>query len=190
MAKTKNTLLCDAKESQLVVVDLQERLMGAMQAADREMVVQNTGILITAANLLDIPVLATEQYPNGLGHTEQAVAAKFSSHTHPFEKTCFSCMDCADFAGALTGSTRSQYVIAGVEAHVCVLQTAMDLLAHGKDVYIMEDAVCSRRSENKENGLNRIRQAGGTVTNTESVLFEWLGDARHPHFKTISALIR
>ena len=190
MATIKNTLLCDANESQLVVIDLQERLMSAMQATAREMVVRNTGILVTAANLLDIPALATEQYPNGLGHTEQAITTKFSTHTHPFEKTCFSCVDCHDFTGALTRSTRSQYIITGVEAHVCVLQTAMDLLTRGNDVYVVEDAVCSRRSENKENSLNRIRQAGGTVTNTESVLFEWLGDARHPHFKTISALIR
>ena len=87
-------------------------------------------------------------------------------------------------------SRRKQIILAGMEAHVCVLQTALELHATGLQIFVVEDAVCSRRMKNKINALARLRQAGVIVTNTESVLFEWLRDAGHEHFKTISALIR
>jgi nicotinamidase-related amidase len=174
----------------LTVVDTQTKLAAAMPPAERDEVVHNTAILLQAASLLSVPVLLTEQYPKGLGRTEAALIQHLPPATPVIEKTCFSCCGAADFMEAVRHNRRNQIILAGMEAHVCVLQTALGLSAQGLQIFVVEDAVCSRRSENKTNALARLRQAGIVVTNTESVLFEWLRDANHEHFKTISAFIR
>ncbi len=173
-----NSLLASAADSALVVIDIQERLAAAMPPETLAAVIRNTRILMQAAELLGIPVLVTEQYPKGLGHTVADLPAAGTR----IEKTRFSC-------GALDVIGRSQLILAGMEAHVCVLQSALELQAT-HHVFVAADAVCSRRAENRENALKRMRAAGVTVTNTESVVFEWLRDARHEHFKAISALVR
>ncbi len=161
-----------------------------MPQAERDQVLHNGAILLQAAVLLHVPALVTEQYPKGLGRTEPGLAQYLPQSTPIFEKTCFSCSSAAGFMEAIQRSQRDQVILAGMETHVCVLQTALGLNAQGLQIFVVEDAVCSRRSENKTNALARLRQAGIIVTNTESVLFEWLRDASHEHFKTISAFIR
>jgi nicotinamidase-related amidase len=182
--------LCRPGHSQLLVVDVQERLAGAMPDAELEPVLRNLGVLLQAADRLEIPVTATEQYPRGLGPTVPAVAASLPAASGRFEKTGFSCCLAEGFSEALAAAARPQVVLAGMEAHVCVLQTAIDLTSRGFEVYVVEDAVCSRNSRHRDNALARLRQAGVWVTNTESVLFEWLRDSSHPQFKAVSKLIR
>lgn len=173
--------LAHAAESALVVIDVQERLAAVMAA--RDTVVRKAGILVEAAVRLGVPVVVTEQYPKGLGHTVEELAAKLPESAVRIEKTSFS---------ACTGLplTAAQVVIVGMEAHVCVLQTAVELAAAGREVFVVGDAVCSRADENHANALARMQTAGIVITNTESVLFEWLRDASHEHFRELSKLVR
>lgn len=182
--------LCQSNQSLLLLVDIQERLAAAMPAEARAMVVRNAGMLARAADLLGIPVLVTEQYPQGLGSTDPGLKAQLPPGVQLIEKTAFSCCGAAGFEDRLRESGRRQIVLAGMEAHVCVLQTALELGAAGWPVFAVGDAVCSRRPENHRNAMDRLSQNGVTVTNTESVLFEWLRDARHEHFKAISRMVR
>jgi nicotinamidase-related amidase len=173
--------LARAADSSLVVIDLQERLASAMPA--RESVVRAAGILLQAAARLGIPVWVTEQYPKGLGPTVAELAGSLPADAQRIEKTSFS-------ACAALPLTRPQVILAGMEAHVCVLQTALELAAAGREVFVVGDAVCSRTEANRANALERLQAAGVVVANTESVLFEWLRDATHDQFRTISKLIR
>lgn len=160
-----------------------------MPAEARERVLRNTGILVDAAQALGVPVCHTEQYPRGLGPTEPELARRLSA-AQRLEKTAFSCCGAAGFDAVVCADARTQWIVCGMEAHVCVLQTALDLRARGLEVFVVEDAVCSRSDTNHSNALARLRQAGVVVSNTESVLFEWLRDAADSQFKTLSALIR
>ncbi|SMF95320.1 Nicotinamidase-related amidase [Methylomagnum ishizawai] len=182
--------LCSADDSVLVVVDLQIRLLAAMAEADRAHLVKHTETLLQAAGALEIPVLYTEQYPKGLGPTVPALVERLPAMALCFEKTAFSCCAAEGFLSALKASGRGQVVLVGQEVHVCVLQTALELLALGFRVFVVEDGVCSRAQGHKHNALARLREAGAVVTNVESVLFEWLRDAAHPEFKTISQWVR
>ena len=173
--------LARADDSTLVLIDIQERLAGVMPA--RESIVRSAGILLEAAGRIGIPVVATEQYPQGLGPTVAELTAKLPADGKRIEKTSFS-------ACAALPLTRPQVILAGMEAHVCVLLTALELAAAGREVFVVADAVCSRTEANRSNALARLQAAGVTVTNTESVLFEWLRDAGHEHFRAVSKLIR
>lgn len=181
---------CAAGASQLLIVDIQENLGRAMPQKVLNRVVSNTELLTKSAALLEVPVLLTEQYPRGLGATVPAVAAALPEGVRSFDKTCFSACGAEGFGAALEANGRQQVVVVGMEAHVCVLQTAIDLAIQGLQPIVIEDAVCSRRLENYQNGLDRLRRYGITVASAESVIFEWLVDARHPSFKEISALLR
>ncbi|MGR8918717.1 MAG: isochorismatase family protein [Gammaproteobacteria bacterium] len=181
---------CRADDAVLVVVDLQERLGAAMPGKVLNRVVRNAALLATACDHLDIPVLRSEQYPAGLGPTLEKVAAKLPAGAESFAKTAFSCVDADGFMAALARHGRGQVLLVGMEAHVCVLQTALDLHAAGQTVFVVEDAVCSRRLENYQNALERLRQAGIGIVSAESAVFEWVGDAAHPHFKALQALMR
>lgn len=183
-------MLARASDSILVLVDVQVQLSAAMPESARERVLRNSGILLQAAALLNIPLLVTEQYPKGLGHTEASLTALLPSHTPLIEKTCFSCCAAPGFMAKLEASGRTQIILAGMETHVCILQTALELAGAGRSVFTAEDAVCARAEAHHHNALARLRHNGVTVTNTESVLFEWLGDAAHKEFKNISRLIR
>ena len=180
--------LCAAATSRLLVIDIQTRLAAAMPVDDRARVIRNTGLLLQAAALLAVPVYLSEQYPKGLGPTEGDVVSLLPTTTQRIEKTCFTACGADGFPRDQHGDT--QYILAGMEAHVCVLQTALELHALGGSVFVVEDAVCARSPANTVNALARLRQAGVIITNTESVIFEWLRDARHEHFKTLSALLR
>jgi nicotinamidase-related amidase len=181
-------LTAQRETSQLVVVDVQEKLSSVMQAPDLASAVKNCGILMQAAKSLEIPIIVTEQYPKGLGATLAELSAYVDS-SQRIEKICFSCFDSSPFRSRLRGD-RPQIMLAGMETHICVLQTALQLQESGKQVFVVEDAVISRDPANKTNALLRLRQAGVIVSNTESVVFEWLKVAEGDAFKQISRLIR
>ncbi len=178
--------LAVASESMLVMVDVQRRLVDAMPTGTR--VVDQIDVLLTAIEALDIPVIVTEQYPKGLGETEPRLMEKLSDAT-VIEKTTFSCTQASGFLNTVHKLQRQQIILVGMETHICILQTALDLHAQGYQVFVVEDGVSSRTKPNQYNALQRMRQAGVIVTNTESVLFEWLGDAAHPQFKQLAKLI-
>ncbi|HKJ08245.1 MAG TPA: hydrolase [Gammaproteobacteria bacterium] len=182
--------LTHADTAQLVVIDVQQRLAGAMGSEDRARVLRNAAILLQTAGTLQVPVIATQQYPKGLGPTEPDVADHLPAQAVRLDKTVFSCCRADGFNAAVSATGRSQVVLAGMETHVCVLQTALELHAQGHQVFVVEDACCSRDPANASNAARRLRHAGVIVTNTESVVFEWLGDARHEAFKALSALVR
>ncbi len=181
---------CHADQSVLVVLDLQQRLGDAMPGKVLNRVILNTTLLAHTAGLLELPVLQTEQYPQGLGATHPTITAALPRTTRRFTKTAFSCCEAQDFNHALGTTGRRQAIVVGMEAHICVLQSAFDLRATGLQVFVVEDAICSRRLENYQNALDRLRQVDVQVVSAESVVFEWLGDASHPHFKAIQTLLR
>ncbi len=182
------SLLCSATHSRLLVIDIQTRLAAAMPDADRTRVLRNTTLLLQAATLLAVPTCVSEQYPKGLGLTEEELTPYLPVSTQRIEKTCFAACSADSFPHDTTAA--KQHVLAGMETHVCILQTALQLHAQSQTVFVVEDAVCARQPANTANALARLRQAGVIITNTESVIFEWLRDARHEHFKTLSALLR
>lgn len=173
--------------SQLAIVDVQVKLAQAMPEHEMQAVIKNCAILLQAAKLLNVAYMVTEQYPKGLGHTVPELSGL--TQQPPVEKIVFSCAAEPKFNRHLTRD-HSQVVLAGMEAHICILQTALDLLGMGKQVFVVEDAVISRNAANKANAIARMRDAGCIITNTESVVFEWLGVASGDAFKAISKLIR
>jgi nicotinamidase-related amidase len=170
-------------------VDVQERLFNAMDAERRDDMVANVKILVSAARRLDVPVLVTEQYPKGLGRTLPELRSLLGD-TPPFEKTAFSCCGADGFMDRLRALGADHVILTGIEAHVCVLLTALDLLTRGLRVSIVADAVCSRRPANLEIGLGQARQASAVVTATETVVFQLLGGADSDAFRELSKLLR
>ena len=169
--------------SLLAVIDVQERLLAAMPDAER--VVARCTRLAEAAALMDVRAVLTEQYPQGLGPTRPALAAKLPA---PAAKMTFSCCGCSAFDAALVPDVTS-VVLAGLETHVCVTQTALDLLARGLAVFVAVDAVASRHVIDHEVALRRLEGAGAVPTTTEAVLFEWCRSADHPRFREVRALV-
>lgn len=182
--------LLDANNSVLLLVDIQTRLSAAMTTAESQQMSLHCERLLQAAALLDVPVIVTEQYPQGLGPTQANLLERLPAAAQVFAKTGFSCCAAEGFNGTLAALGRKQVVLAGQETHVCVLQTALELQHLGYQVHVLADAVCSRRAEHKAFALQRMQQQGVTLTCHESALFEWLRDARHERFKTISSLLR
>lgn len=187
---TESTPLCQAEKSILLIIDIQSKLTATMADSDVSAMVQNSGRLLESAAILSLPVFVTEQYPKGLGPTAPEVQVKLPKDTRVFDKTGFSCCAAEGFTQALTQSGRTQIILVGMETHVCVLQTALDLKQKGFQVFVVEDAVSSRANEHKLNALERMRLAGVTLTNHESVMFEWLRSSSHTDFKEISGLLK
>ena len=179
--------LADVSRSALVVVDVQDKLMAAIHEADR--VVRETVRAVEGARLLKVPVLCSEQYPDGLGPTVASVRAAIGDAA-VVEKVSFSAADETRFMEALRRLDRDQIVLVGIEAHICVLQTAADLTARGFRVHVAVDAVSSRTASNRQIGLDRMRALGVTMTSVESVLFEWTRRAGTEVFKSVSRLVR
>lgn len=175
-------------QSQLVIIDMQVKLAPAMAADVLQSVVKNCGILAQAANLLAVPNVATEQYPQGLGETLAEIKAHLTNGKF-IAKTAFSACGEPKFNQQLQREN-SHIILAGMEAHICVLQTALDLLQANKQVFVVEDAIISRNPANKANAIARMRDAGCVIGNTESIVFEWLRNANHDAFKAVSKLIR
>ncbi len=179
--------LADRKRICLLVVDLQESLRRAVAEADRT--VENCARLAAGARILGVPALVTTQYAARLGATVPQVAEALGEF-EPLDKMTFSCCGAPGFLGRLAGLGRDTLVVCGVEAHVCVLQTALDLLGHGYRVHVVADAVASRAPENRVLALERMRAAGAVVSSTEMVLFELLREAGTPEFRAVQALVK
>ena len=191
MGKVAANHKCRAGSSQLAVIDIQQRLGDAMPNKVLNRVLQNAVLLAKAAGALSIPVIHTEQYPEGLGATHPMIVDALPGNTLTLTKVCFSCAGLPAFVDAAQAhDARRQIVLVGMEAHVCVLQTALDLAAQDFEVFVVEDAICSRRLENYQNALDRMRALGIGIVSAESVAFEWLETSKHPHFKAIQTLLR
>ena len=180
-------MLIRAKDSVLVVIDVQERLVPAVQAPARTL--RNTQTLLAAARECAVPVILTEQYPEGLGSTVPEFAAA-AAGAAIIPKMHFSCMEEEGFAEAFRALERKQAVLVGMEAHICVVQTAASLLEEGYDVFVVSDATASRTLESEQACLARMTASGAHVVTTEMVVFEWLGKAGTPAFKRLLPAIR
>jgi nicotinamidase-related amidase len=177
-------VLLSAEGSVVLLIDLQERLLPAIY--DGDTVVARSVRLAQAARLLDVPVRATEQYPAGLGPTVQPLSPYPEA---VLAKTMFSALDDPDFPALLPVGS-AEIVVAGCEAHVCVLQTVLGLLAAGNRVVVVADATGSRDPADKDLALDRARQHGAEIVTSEMVLFEWLRDSRHPRFREVQKLLK
>ncbi len=171
----------------LVLIDFQVRLFPVMH--EKEKLLRNVIKLVKGAGVLEVPVILTEQYPKGLGPTLPEIKALLPD-TRPVEKVCFSCCDEESFCRSLEALGRRQVLLAGIEAHVCVYQTAMALARAGYQVQVVSDAVSSRDPENKMVSLLALGAAGAGVTNVEMALFELLRVARGDKFKRISEIVK
>ena len=179
--------LLSREHSVLIAVDFQEKLLPHISG--REQLLQKSSLLIRSAGILGIPVIFTEQYPKGLGPTIPPVSGLVAEFS-PVEKTCFSCVGEPEFVRRLESLARSQAVIIGVETHVCVAQTAVELAARGISVFVAADACGSRRVDDAELGLRRMESVGIAITGAEAVVFEWLRKAGSDEFKKVSALVK
>ncbi|MGK4009265.1 isochorismatase family protein [Sorangium sp. So ce1036] len=177
--------------SAVIVVDVQEKLSAAMPAPRMEALTRAATVLIEAARRLGAPVLATEQYPAGLGRTLAPIAERLEQAGAPvFSKMEFSACDSADFERAWSQLGPRAAIVVGLEAHVCVFQTVRDLAARGVPVHVPLDGVASRRDDHRLAGLDLCRAAGATITTAETVVFDWLRVAGTGDFKHLSKLIR
>ena len=172
-------------DTALLVIDVQEKLVPAIAGGDR--VVWNVRRLIDGANILDLAVTATEQYPRGLGPTVPELADRLGEIP---SKLTFSCGGCPEIFEALESRGIHKLLVCGMETHVCVQQTVLDLLAGAWQVYVAVDAVGSRYEVDYRSALGRMDSSGATLTTTESALFEWCRVAGTPEFREISGLVR
>ena len=189
MAPAPNPHFPDRADSVLLLVDFQERLMKAMPEEPRARMLRNATILVQAAGRLGLPVLFSEQYPKGLGSTVQEILDLLPG-AEPIEKMVFSCAGVERFRTVVEALGRRTFVLAGIENHVCVLQTALDLAAAGNRVWTARDATCSRTRENWEAGNEVMARAGVTISSTEILVFQWLLTASAEEFLEISKLVR
>ena len=171
----------------LVVVDIQEKLLGVM--AEPEWVVKNTAVLIQIARHLNIPILWCQQVPRALGPTVGELASLLAG-VEPINKSSFSCCGEEAFLAKIDELQARSAIICGIESHVCVFQTARDLIQHGLSVHVVDDATSSRTSDNKDIGVNRMAKEGAVITSTEMLLFELLRDAKHEKFRELVKLIK
>jgi len=172
--------------STLLVVDVQEKLLAVMP--DAAGLVRDVGFLLDVANLLKVPAIATEQYPQGLGPTHPDLVQRLMSDRPT--KLAFSCCGAPGLLTELKQQSRPNVVVAGMEAHVCVMQTVLDLLAEGLQVFVPVDGVQSRFAIDQETALRRMDKAGAILTTCEAIAFEWLGGSDHPQFKPVSKLVQ
>ncbi len=178
----------DPSRALVLVIDVQERLCPAMPQDGLARLVKYTQALIGGARELGLPVLCTEQYPKGLGPTIPALRELLPAA--PISKMHFSCVPDPGFRAALESTLRRQIVVAGMETHVCVFQTARDLAAAGLSVHVCADAVVSRTEEHRRVGLELCREAGAVVTTAETALFDLLQQCGTPQFKKVSGLVK
>ena len=174
-------------EALLLVIDLQEKLV-KMVGEDNQ-VATNCEKLLKATEILNIPAIITEQYPKGLGETISPIK-KANNTTKYFEKTSFSAISTEEIKKELCVLEKKQVILCGIEAHICVLQTALELIENGFEVYVIKDACASRKLENFNTAFSRLTQTGAIVSDTEITLFELLKSSKHPNFKEIQSLIK
>ncbi len=179
--------ILDSKQATLLIVDVQESYRRVLP--DIANLTRNISILVEGAKILKLPVIVTEQYPQGLGSTVAEIAACLGEHLY-FEKKTFSCCGADDFLPSLQQSERKQVIVCGIEAHVCVNQTVHDLLNAGYAVHIVVDALSSRNPKNREIGIEKMISSGALATTVEMSLFEMLVTAGTESFKAVQRLVK
>jgi nicotinamidase-related amidase len=182
---TRNPELMSRDDTALAVIDVQQKLISLIP--DHPRIIWNIRRLIDGAQTLGLPILATEQYPQGLGGTVPELASRLQAIPG---KVAFSSCGCDEFREQLVAANVPKVLLAGIEAHVCVQQTALDLVGNGYRVYVAVDAIGARYPIDYKIALRRLESSGVTLTTTEAALFEWCGQSGTPEFKKISALVR
>jgi nicotinamidase-related amidase len=185
MPLTRSPELMSSGDTGLLVIDVQEKLIRLVPGHER--IIWNIRRLIDGAKMFQMPVLATEQYPKGLGGTVAELASRLESIA---AKTAFSGLGCREIAAQLERLPQGKWLVAGIETHVCVQQTVLDLLGNGFRVYLAVDAIGSRFEIDRETAIARMDSAGATLTTTEAALFEWCQDSSAAEFKQLSAMIK
>ena len=175
------------EDSLVLVIDIQEKLVNALEKSS---IVDSASKLVKAANILDIPVILTEQYPKGLGDTVLDIKENCSNDSLFFEKTYFNAILEEGLLEKIQSYGKKQIVIMGIETHICVYQTASALVEAGFEVYAVKDACASRKKYEFKQGIEAMKQNGVKISCVEIVLFEWLKGAKHPKFKEVQALIK
>ena len=179
-------LLADLNRSAIVVVDIQPTFLNPIWEASR--VLERSSFLLRVARALDVPIVATEQNPGRMGGTHPSIERLLKEA--PFPKMAFSCVGCPEFVSKLEECNRKQVVLIGIETHICVGQTALQLLERGYEVILAEDAVSARSEDRHRIGMSRIARAGATLAHSESVAYEWMRSADHPRFRDVLAIVK
>ena len=180
------SLHCPAEDSLLVVVDIQPSFMAAIHEADR--VVKRSSFLVDCARTLNLPVVSTVQYPERMGGFDPTIASRLIDE--PFPKMAFSCCGSTGFREAIKSSGKGNIVLVGIETHICVTLTALDLLESGLRVFVCPDAVSARTVEMHKLGMERMRDSGAVASHTETLVYEWMGSAEHPKFRDVLSLVK
>lgn len=174
-------------ESLFLVIDIQQKLAPAMARYNQvKHVAKQLG---QAATLYNVPLLITEQYKKGLGETDESIKTQFHNARY-FDKTHFSAFKEPSFKELIESYKRRQIIVVGMEAHVCVMQTCLDLLAQGYEVFICADGVCSRQDSHRDIALNQLQDAGAVISNGESIIFQWAEVANTPLFKSVLKIVK
>ena len=184
---TKHPALLDRRKAVLAVIDMQEAFCKII--GDFDQIAERIALLVQAANLLSVPVIVTEQYPKGLGHTVQEIAEHMPEGSEPIEKLSFSACGVQEFDLRLRELHAEQVMLCGIEAHICVSQTAHDLLHNGYQVHLLSDAVSTRLPRNREVAINKLAKSGAIISSVEMALFE-LCPAGTPEFKQVQSLVK
>lgn len=174
-------------DTALVAIDFQEKLMPAM--SNRARLTEQTIRLVKGMKVLGIPAIVTQQYTKGIGETDAAIAEALGDFQH-VEKTTFSCLANEEFASRIKSLNKKNIVVCGIEAHICVQQTVLQLLEQGYNVYLVADCISSRSEEDKLWAISRMGEAGAVVTTYESVLYEIMRDSKAEGFKAVSAIVK
>ena len=182
-------LIPETETTALLFIDMQERLLKAMPE-DISATIAKQKILLEAAKLLNLKVVVTEQYPKGLGHTTEELSSIFDPAWPVIEKSTFSSLGEADVRAELNSDTIKTVIIAGIESHVCVLQSAIDSLSKGYQTVILTDAVNSRSSWDRDTAFTTAQSAGAILMTVESMLFLLMRDSKHPAFRAVSKLLQ
>jgi nicotinamidase-related amidase len=180
--------ILDQNQAVLVVVDLQEAFRSPIP--DFSEIAVNTSIVVRGFQILEVPIIVTEQYPKGLGRTAEEILFSLNEEAEIVEKSAFSACGANSFIEKLKESGKKQVVLAGIEAHICVNQTAHDLLNEGLQVHLLLDCISSRKTHDKQTGIEKMRQSGAIPANVEMALFELMRDSKHEKFKEIQSLVK
>ncbi len=178
----------EEKKAGLLVIDVQEKLFDKVERAPE--VIQKMMQMIRGAKILELPIIATEQYPKGLGHSVSAVRGLLGEDFKYIEKSTFSCFGENKFVEKINSLPVTQWILVGIEAHVCILQTAKDLLKAGKQVVVLNDAISSRSPLDLLTAIEEMRNCGARISSTETVIFELVKNSASPIFKEIIKIIK
>lgn len=184
--KVENKPILNKEESLFICIDLQEKLITAMH--DEKTLVKNSNILLKTAEIYDIPVLVTEQYPKGLGNTDSKI--ELPKNHKIFSKEHFSAFGVEDFVNEFNSLNKKNIIIFGLETHVCVYYTVFHLIKNGYDVFVIADACASRTNESKKIALKQMRKLGANIITTEMALFSHIENSKVPNFKDLSKLVK